>query len=65
METMCIPTMYSDIDEFSHGMHRSVNDKSSIVMLVDDECREKMINSYKYFKDKNYNVLVFEILVKN
>ena len=58
METMCIPTMYSDIDEFSHGMHRSVNDKSSIVMLVDDECRDKMINSYKYFKDKNYNVLV-------
>ena len=25
METMCMPTMFNDILEFSHGMHRSLN----------------------------------------
>ncbi len=30
METMCIPTMFNDIGEFSHGMHRSIERGSSV-----------------------------------
>ncbi|MGM9549636.1 MAG: SIS domain-containing protein [Faecousia sp.] len=33
METMCIPTMFNDIGEFSHGMHRSITPDSTVVLL--------------------------------
>lgn len=33
METMCIPTMFNDIGEFSHGMHRAVTERSSVLLL--------------------------------
>lgn len=33
METLRIPTMFNDIVEFSHGMHRSINNKSYIVLI--------------------------------
>lgn len=33
METMCIPTVFSDFAEFSHGMHRSVDSHSYILFL--------------------------------
>ena len=33
METACIPTMFNDIGEFSHGMHRSITRQSTVVLL--------------------------------
>ena len=33
METMCIPTMFNDIGEFSHGMHRAITRDSSVLIL--------------------------------
>lgn len=33
METACIPTMFNDIGEFSHGMHRSITERSTVVLL--------------------------------
>ena len=36
METMCIPTMYNDLEEFSHGMHRSIGRGSSVLLLCTD-----------------------------
>ncbi len=33
METMCMPTMFNDILEFSHGMHRSLNTSSHVLVL--------------------------------
>lgn len=34
METMCIPTMFNDIGEFSHGMHRSITPDSSVLLIA-------------------------------
>lgn len=33
METACIPTMFNDIGEFSHGMHRSITPESTVLLL--------------------------------
>lgn len=33
METACIPTMFNDIGEFSHGMHRSITKDSTVLLL--------------------------------
>lgn len=33
METMCIPSMFNDIGEFSHGMHRAITKRSSVLLL--------------------------------
>ena len=58
METMCIPTMFNDIIEFSHGMHRSI-DKRSFVMLIDDGTEGELVrDTYKYLKNEGVSVLV-------
>ncbi|MEA5058511.1 MAG: SIS domain-containing protein [Candidatus Pelethousia sp.] len=33
METMCMPTMFNDLEEFSHGMHRAIGPESTVLML--------------------------------
>lgn len=33
METMCIPAMFNDIIEFSHGMHRAITRDSAVFLL--------------------------------
>ena len=33
METMCVPTAFNDIGEFSHGMHRSVSNKIDSIVI--------------------------------
>lgn len=58
METMCIPTMYSDIEEFSHGMHRSVNENSYVILLIDHIDTSKMKETYRYLVDKKVHTLV-------
>lgn len=58
METMCIPTMFSDIKEFSHGMHRSVKNHSFVMLLQSGVDREDTIKTFSFFKEKGVNVLI-------
>lgn len=51
METMCIPTMFNDIGEFSHGMHRAITDKSSILLLKTKLPADKLSEeTFRYLK---------------
>lgn len=43
METMCIPTMFNDIGEFSHGMHRAINSDSSVLLIRSADNQEGLI----------------------
>lgn len=58
METMCIPTMFSDIEEFSHGMHRSVNENSFVMLLNSKVGRVDTMKTYHFFKEKGVNVMI-------
>jgi len=61
METVCIPTMFSNIEEFSHGMHRSLKDDSYVVLLDTGKGHELTEKTYRYLRDKNMNVLMLGI----
>lgn len=51
METMCIPTMFNDIGEFSHGMHRSIDAESSVLLIKSSDGMENQIEgSFQYLK---------------
>jgi fructoselysine-6-P-deglycase FrlB-like protein len=58
METMCIPTMFSDIEEFSHGMHRSVKENSFVMLLNSKVGRVDTMKTFNFFKDKGVNVMI-------
>lgn len=51
METMCIPTMFNDIGEFSHGMHRSITPSSSVLLLrSENEYAGLTAQIYRYLR---------------
>lgn len=51
METICIPTMFNDIGEFSHGMHRSITASSNVLILRSkDEYAELSAQIYRYLQ---------------
>lgn len=54
METMCMPTMFNDILEFSHGMHRSLNTSSNVLLLDDGTEKELMYKTYQYLKSNKF-----------
>lgn len=58
METMCIPTMFNDIGEFSHGMHRSLNQNCHVLLLDDGTEKDLMEKTYRYLKRKEIPVLL-------
>lgn len=58
METYCIPTMFNDIEEFSHGMHRSLNQKSHVVLLNAKVDCDLMDKTLAYLKSKAIDVLM-------
>lgn len=59
METMCIPTMFNDIEEFSHGMHRSINENSYIILLnAEHPLKGISLNTFDYLKKKTSHVLL-------
>ncbi|MFL0250264.1 SIS domain-containing protein [Clostridium neuense] len=59
METMCVPTLFNDIEEFSHGMHRAINKNSSVIILNSEHaCTELMEKTFKYLKTKTDKVLI-------
>jgi glucoselysine-6-phosphate deglycase len=61
METMCIPTMFNDIGEFSHGMHRSITEKSSVLLIKsDDDMKDLIEKSYQYLKDITSHVWLID-----
>ena len=39
METQCIPSMFNDLGEFSHGMHRALTIDSNVI-LINTEAEE-------------------------
>ena len=52
METLCIPTMFNNLGEFPHGMHRSINRNSSVVLLQIGDCFEDdMKNTWNFLKE--------------
>ena len=52
METMCMPTMFNDIGEFSHGMHRSIDRESSVLLIKScDGMKDQIEQSYQYLKN--------------
>lgn len=59
METMCIPTMFNDIEEFSHGMHRAINKNSSVIIINSEHtCKELMEKTFTYLKTKTDKVMM-------
>lgn len=59
METMCIPTMFNDIEEFSHGMHRSINKDSYVILLnTEHPLKGLLIKTFDYLKRRTPHVLL-------
>ncbi len=59
METLCMPTVYADIEEFSHGTHRAINSKSSVLLLKTDKyCQELFDKTFEYLLIKTDNVIM-------
>lgn len=60
METMCIPTMFNDLEEFSHGMHRSITRESSVLLLcTDGPYKELAMKTFSYLLTITPKVLMF------
>lgn len=61
METVCIPTMFNDIGEFSHGMHRSITERSSILLIRSaNEYADLTAQIYHYLQGITKNVWMIE-----
>ncbi|MEN6593630.1 MAG: SIS domain-containing protein [Clostridiaceae bacterium] len=61
METVCIPTMFNDIGEFSHGMHRAIHRDSSVLLIkACDEPKDSIEQSYQYLKGICDNVWLID-----
>lgn len=61
METVCIPTMFNDIGEFSHGMHRSITEKSSVLLICNDnEYAALTAQIYDYLRRITENVWMID-----
>jgi len=58
METMCIPAMSNDIEEFSHGMHRSINEDSHVILLNSAFGNEDIVKTFEYLKQKTKHVMM-------
>lgn len=61
METMCIPSMYSNVMEFSHGMHRSLKQDSFVILIKTAEDGDDMTKTYTYLKNKGIHVLMINL----
>lgn len=61
METMCIPTMFNDTVEFSHGMHRSITKDSYVILLNDGTEKELVDRTFDYL----VNLKAHTIMVTN
>lgn len=62
METMCIPAMFSNSTEFSHGMHRSLTQDSHVILILSEESSTEMAATYAYLKEANIPVVMIDTL---
>ncbi len=61
METVCIPTMFNDIGEFSHGMHRSITSSSSVLVIRNaNEYADLSAQAYHYLGNISKNVWMID-----
>lgn len=61
METMCIPTMFNDIGEFSHGMHRAITRESSVLLLrTYHPLQELTEETFRYLQTVTGQVLMLD-----
>lgn len=61
METMCIPTMFNDIGEFSHGMHRALNENSSVLLFrTYHPLQELAEGTFRYLRTVTKEVLMLD-----
>lgn len=61
LETMSIATMFNDIEEFSHGMHRAMHKNSRILLLCSDaEGKEDVKKTAKYLRTISDYVLLVD-----
>lgn len=59
METMCVPTMFNDLEEFSHGMHRSVKEGDHVVLINSGkDGQDLFIKTFKYLLEKGVKALL-------
>ncbi len=59
METMCIPTMFNDMEEFSHGMHRAINKDSSVILInTEHHCKDLTNKTFSYLQGKTDKLLM-------
>lgn len=66
METVCIPTMFNDIGEFSHGMHRSITPNSSVLVIRNaNEYADLSAQVYHYLGDISKNVWMIDATGEN
>lgn len=66
METMCIPTMFNDLLELSHGMHRSIHENSTVLLIkTNHELESMMEQTYQYLKSITKNVYIIDTVVKD
>lgn len=66
METMCIPTMFNDIGEFSHGMHRAITGDSSLLIFKSGDQFDKLVDeTFEYLKSITKHVLLVDATGKS
>ncbi len=58
METQCIPTMFNDIVEFSHGMHRALTRQSSVILIRSPEEKELTEKTYEYLWKRGISTIM-------
>ena len=59
METMCMPAAFNDIEEFPHGMHRAINQNSSVILLNCEDSNAPFIEkTFRYLRTKTDKVMM-------
>lgn len=58
-ETMCVPTVCTETEEFSHGLHRYIAHDSHLVITNTGELAgEEALKTYRFFKERIPNCLL-------
>lgn len=58
-ETLCIPAMACDVDEYAHGYHRILEDDSYVILIEGEgNGKDKLMKTIEYVRDKTPNHLV-------
>lgn len=59
LETLCVPGVVSELGEFSHGIHRTVNKQSNVIIIHTEEYGHDIAKqTIDYLKERVDNLLV-------